>query len=571
LHTTQLQPKFQKPKLYFCCNGFVCVPQRLCYPSGKAAVELMKHNAYTRKVRAWGFAAITAIDKNNPELVLQAYAAPFADVNHQTGYTYGDYAWIECMASFAGDTALHLAVKWDKRAAFDVLLSLNASWTITNAAGETVESLVQQRWGVSIDALKVMQLLEYENKYMLREELHSRAAWQLEAFLTKEAKAARTLALYEQRTIGCETEARTLLAHLRILAPEHVAYSKRHVSAAEAQERSAMCAALRAMRDEAAPQAVYKLSPQLPPAAVLTAQPAEKLPISSRTVRQRPVRNPNRMADRVRKRLGLGSATGTSSGSVQGAVGLDVAAHEVAPATAVPQAISEPKLTLAAYAALRSGAVEEKAGLFDTGDAPVQTANHSNRSSNSSSSSSRTSTTALAKLPQGISDLCKRLHARPDQCSESLSALHELKYDGALTAASAAALAAAVQSSHQLRELNLSHKHIGDAEVLLLLKALCCSSGSSNSSSDSSSSAKQDLRYLNLEHNDITDVGGRAIAAAIAQQQLRISKLCLRNNKLSAAVAQSLLAAAQSQGVWLSVSSCEANPQIAMLSRAQAA
>jgi Leucine Rich repeat len=130
-----------------------------------------------------------------------------------------------------------------------------------------------------------------------------------------------------------------------------------------------------------------------------------------------------------------------------------------------------------------------------------------------------------------------------------------------------------------MRELNLIHKHIGDAEVLLLLKALRYSSNSSSSSSSSSSessssrssSSAQGLRYLNLEHNSITDAGGRAIAAAIAQQQLRVSKLCLRNNKLSAAGAQTLLAAAQSQGVWLSVSSYEANPQIAMLSRAQAA
>jgi Leucine Rich repeat len=547
------------------------------------AVEVMKHNPYTRKVRAWGFAAITAVDQNNPELVLQAYTAPFADVNHQTGCTYGDYAWDECMASFEGETALHLAVKWDKRAAFDALLSLNASWTLANAAGETAESLVQQRWNISIEALKVMQLLQYENIYMRQEEVRSRAAWQLESLLTQEAKAARTLALFQQRTIGCEAEARTLLAHLRILAPEHVAYSKRHVSVVEAQERSAMCAALRAMRDEAAPQSVHKLLPQSHAAA----QPAEKLTLSSSstTVQQR-VRNPNCMADRVRKRLGLGTVTGTSSGLAQGATAVHAATNIAEPpaaaaAAAVPQAPSEPKLTLAAYAALHSGAVEEKAGLSDTGDSPAQRIAHSSSSSSSNSSSSdnsNTSAAALEKLPQGVSDLCKRLQARPDQCGESLSALHELRYGGALTDASAAALAAAVQSCPQLRELNLSHKHIGDAEVLLLLKALSYSSNNSNSSSSStdsgsssSSGSPQGLRYLNLEHNSITDAGGTAIAAAIAQQQLRVSKLCLRNNKLSAAVAQTLLAAAQSQGVWLSVSSCEANPQIVVLSRAQAA
>eukprot|EP00953_Heterococcus_sp_UTEX-ZZ885_P010873 6319-Heterococcus_DN1.PRE.3 len=542
---------------------------------------MLKHNPYTRKVRAWGFAAITAVDQNSPELVLRAYTAPFADVNHQTGCTYGDYAWDECMASFAGETALHLAVKWDKRAAFDALLSLNASWTLANAAGETIETLVQQRWGISIKVLKVMQLLQYENIYMRQEEVRSRAAWELESLLTQEAKAARTLALYEQRTVGCEAEGRTLLAHLRILAPEHIAYSKRHVSVAEAQERSAMCAALRAMRDEGAPQSVHKLLPQSRAAAVPATQPAEKLTLNSTTVQQR-VRNPNRMTDRVRKRLGLGAIDGTSSGLAQSAAVVHAATNIAEPpaaAAAVPQAPSEPKLTLAAYTALHSGAVEEKAGLSDTDDAPAQRTAHSSSSSSSNSSSSdnsNTSAAALAKLPQGVSDLCKRLQARPDQCGGSLSALHELKYDGALTGASAAALAAAVQSSRQLRELNLSHKHIGDAEVLLLLQALRCSSNSSSSSSSSSdggssSSSAQELRYLNLEHNSITDAGGRAIAAAIAQQQLRVSKLCMRNNKLSAAVAQTLLTAAQSQGVWLSVSSCEANPQIVLLSRAQVA
>jgi Leucine Rich repeat len=534
---------------------------------------MLKHNPYTRKVRAWGFAAISAVDQNSPELVLQAYTAPFADVNHQTGCTYGDYAWDECMASFAGETALHLAVKWDKRAAFDALLSLNASWTLANAAGETVESLVQQRWNISIEALKVMQLLQYENIYMRQEEVRSQAAWQLESLLSQEAKAARTLALYEQRTVGCEAEARTLLAHLRILAPEHIAYSKRHVSVAEAQERSAMCAALRAMRDEAAPQSVHKLLPQSRAAAVPATQPAEKLTLNSTTARQH-VRNPNRMADRVRKRLGLGAVNGTSSGFAQSSAAVHAATGNADPpaaAAAVPQALSEPKLTLAAYATLRSGGVEDYAGLSDIDDAPAQSFDFIDSSSSSSS------TAAVTKLPQGVSDLCKRLQARPDQCGVSLSALHELKYDGALAGASAAALAAAVQSSRQLRELNLSHKHIGDAEVLLLLKALRCSSDSSmnsrSSSSDSSSSSSsaQGLRYLNLEHNSITDAGGRAIATAIAQQQLRVSKLCLRNNKLSAAVAQTLLTAAQSQGVWLSVSSCEANPQIVLLSRAQVA
>lgn len=88
----------------------------------------------------------------------------------QVEVDYGGYAWTEWMHKHFGDTALHIALKWERHRAVKALLSLRPDWTIRNDAGITAEALVLQIYGRDVGQLKNEQEREYENEAMRLEE-----------------------------------------------------------------------------------------------------------------------------------------------------------------------------------------------------------------------------------------------------------------------------------------------------------------------------------------------------------------------------------------------------------------
>eukprot|EP00752_Nemacystus_decipiens_P010946 g9728.t1 len=89
---------------------------------------------------------------------------------NQVEADYGGYAWTQWMHRHFGDTALHIALKWERHRAVKAVLSLRPDWTIRNEAGVTAEQLVLRIYGKGMAQFKDEQEREYENDAMRAEE-----------------------------------------------------------------------------------------------------------------------------------------------------------------------------------------------------------------------------------------------------------------------------------------------------------------------------------------------------------------------------------------------------------------
>jgi hypothetical protein len=121
---------------------------------------------------AWGRRVILAIAKDDPAALMSTFQANLRhstikkdstpaknsgspNVDEQCQLTgYANFMWTPLMHRFLGDTALHLAIKQKKIGCVSALLALGASTSISNASGDTPESLSLRYYNKSIANLE---------------------------------------------------------------------------------------------------------------------------------------------------------------------------------------------------------------------------------------------------------------------------------------------------------------------------------------------------------------------------------------------------------------------------------
>jgi hypothetical protein len=210
-------------------------------PSSPALVEMLERPRLYLQGVTWGYDVIRALDDDDPKALMASLRRTGADPNAVVDKDgYGGHKWSVWSHRMAGDTVLHLAVRWRKTIAlaglypFAMCRPLGGSWleepnpavfdlSITDQEGRTASEACEEEHGVPLpqfwrDAKAADEQLAADT---VQREQKQFEANRRTAYHKLKAAHARAAEDYRQvvRCIGAEAEAETILEERRIIMP----------------------------------------------------------------------------------------------------------------------------------------------------------------------------------------------------------------------------------------------------------------------------------------------------------------------------------------------------------------